>query len=194
MRLPLLIALILLVHGAPRLAGADPIPAGFRGAHWGDALAAITVAAPDRLTERATNALAGRCQLAGRDFRFVYSGKDGMLVKGAYIHDERHVDSNTYVSIFEALRAELSDKYGPPTSDQELWSNDLFKGDHAKLGTALAVEAVVLRAQWEDGRNFIRLQAKGKDINIAVTVTYGQAAELAAEKAGIISLEDRPKL
>ncbi len=194
MRSPLLFAFLLLAQAASRLVAGEALPAGFRGAHWGDALTAITVAAPDRLTERTPTSVSGRCLLAGREFRFVYSGKDGLLGKGAYIHDERHVDSNTYVGIFDALKAELSEKYGAPASDQELWSNALFKGDRSKLGTALAVEAVVLRAQWDDGRNYIRLQAKGKDIDIAVTVTYGQLAELAAEKAGLSSLEDRPKL
>jgi hypothetical protein len=190
----LLALLALLAMGAPRLMAADPIPAGFRGAHWGDPLAAIAVAAPDVLTERSADVVKGRCQLVGRDFRFDYLGKDGLLSRGVYIHDERHVDSNTYVGIFDALKAELSEKYGAPGSDQELWSNALFKGDRAKLGTALAVEAVVLRAQWDDGRNYIRLQAKGKDIDIAVTVTYGQLAELAAEQGGNGAHEDTPKL
>ncbi len=194
MRLTLLLAFALLAHAAPRALAADAIPAGFRGAHWGDPLAAITIAAPDALSERTADAVTGRCQLAGRAFRFDYIGKAGLLSKGVYIHDERHVDSNTYVAVFDALKAELSEKYGAPASDQELWSNALFKGDRSKLGTALAVEAVVLRAQWDDGRNYIRLQAKGKDINIAVTVSYGQVAELAADKAGVSSLEDRPKL
>jgi hypothetical protein len=194
MRSPLLLAAILLIHAVPLLVGAESIPAGFRGAHWGDPLAAITVAAPDQLSQRAADVVTGSCVLAGRDFRFVYSGKDGMLGKGAYIHDQRHVDSNTYVAIFDALKAELSEKYGAPGSDQELWSNALFKGERSKLGTALAVEAVVLRAQWDDGRNYIRLQAKGKDIDIAVTVTYGQLAELAAEQGGSSGHEDRPKL
>ena len=194
MRIALLLAVILSVHAVPSLAAGEPIPAGFRGAHWGDPLAAITVAAPDRLSERSATSVKGSCQLVGREFRFDYLGKDGTLSKGAYIHDERHVDSNTDVAIFDALKAELSEKYGAPASDQELWSNALFKGDRSKLGTALAVEAVVLRAQWEDGRNYIRLQAKGKDIDIVVSVVYGQVAELAAEKAGITSLEDRPKL
>ena len=57
-----------------------------------------------------------------------------------------------------------------------------------------AVEAVVLRAQWNDGHNYITLQAKGKNINIAVTVAYGKVAELTDEVVSADDSADRSKL
>ncbi len=195
MRTTLLCALLLLLlPTVALLQGIESLPAGFRGAHWGDPLSAITISAPDQLGERTPDALSGRCQLAGRDFRFVYSAQEGKLARGAYLHDQRHVDSNTDVAIFDALKAELSEKYGAPKSDQELWSNALFKGERSKLGTALAIAAVVLRAQWDDGTNYIRLQAQGKDIDITVSVTYGQLKDLPAEAAASGTRSDGQKL
>jgi DNA-binding protein len=186
--------LVVIVLSGAGLVAADALPDGFRGVRWGAPLATVTVTAPDKELSRSATAISGSCVLAERPFRFVYLGKDGRLGRGLYIHDEHHVDSNVDVAIFDELKKILTDKYGPPTTNDELWSNELFKGDKSKLGTALAVEAVVLRAQWNDGHNYITLQAKGKNINIAVTVAYGKVAELTDEVVSADDSADRSKL
>jgi hypothetical protein len=176
------------------LSAADPLPGGFRGAHWGDPLSAIMISAPDLELGRTATAVSGECLLAERPFRFVYSGANGMLDRGMYVHDAHHIDSNDDVAVFDAIKALLTEKYGAPASNQELWSNELFKGDRSKLGTALAIAAVVLRAQWSDGKNAIILQAKGKNTVIAVTVTYGRFPEVMADTVSADDSADRKKL
>ncbi len=66
-------------------------------------------------------------------FRFDYIGKAGLLSKGVYIHDERHVDSNTYVAVFDALKAELEREVRRPGERPELEQRPLQGRPQCKL-------------------------------------------------------------
>jgi len=85
---------------------------------------------------------------------------------------EQYEDKTLYIKIYEMYKAILTDKYGATIDDEEIWLNDIYKGEYV---SALDAGDLVFHASWENTRSRIDLcLSKNHDADrVAFMIIYG---------------------
>src|SRR3546814_4799907 len=95
-----------------------------------------------------------------------------MLVKGSYIFTDEHSNNNAFVDDYNAISANLTVKYGKPSSHDAEWSSDLFKNDPSQWGTAVAAGYVTFSEFWDTGDTNIFHALTGDNFKVAHIIRY----------------------
>ena len=81
------------------------------------------------------------------DFEF---DKNGGLTKGTYTLNEKHTNEQEYYTDFKTIIEKLTEKYGEPDLNQEVWTGDLYKDRPDKQGMGVITGNLKVIAQWKD--------------------------------------------
>lgn len=154
--------------------------AGFRNALWGMTKEQVKASESSEFVKegRLDGDMAGlelltykTGELGASAFIAYYFAGDA-LTRARYIIAETHSDTNAYIQDFKKFKDQITDKYGAPARDQKIWSNELFKDDPSRYGTALASGHVTYVAEWYPKETVIQLLMRGDNFKVTLWVEY----------------------
>ncbi len=78
---------------------------------------------------------------------YAFNGKNQLY--GIYIFlKDKHINQNIYIDDYNSFKKVLTDKYGKPSSDDTIWSDDLFRDDPQNYGVAISMGHLAYTAEW----------------------------------------------
>lgn len=110
--------------------------------------------------------------VAGLNTQLGYHFVSNKLVSGAYIIQESYVNRNQHIADYNKIKEILTRKYGPPSTDDVVWNNDLFKDDPQNYGTAVATGHLAYQSTWETPDTEIKLTLRGENFKVLHGVMY----------------------
>lgn len=160
----------------PRLSSS----AGFRNALWGMTKEQVRKAESSEFIKasRVEGDMSGiemlmyKTDALGMSAVIGYYFAGDALTRARYIISETHSDYNLYIKDFEKIEGQLTEKYGAPSRDQKLWSNELFKDDPSKYGLAIASGHVTYVSEWYPNETTIQLLMRGDNFKVSLWVEY----------------------
>lgn len=120
---------------------------------------------PNALTSSTTS-------VAGKNANLIFSFDDSGLTAGMIYFELKHSNDNLYIEDFEDIRKALTEKYGAPIIDKQVWKDDLFMNSPDDWGVAVAAGHLQYLAQWEMENNKISLYLTGDNYNIELVLIY----------------------
>lgn len=101
-----------------------------------------------------------------------YSFAEGKLVGGMYDFWKKYEDENKYIENFEKIRKFLTERYGRPEFEKEIWNRDRYKDEPRKYGAAVASGDLEYYVKWEKAKTEILMVLLSEDGEIDHTVSY----------------------
>lgn len=148
----------------------------FRSSCWGDSIEAVKNAEKAELLTEDPDYLAYKTTVAGLSAMFFFRFVDGRLVTGSYKIDEPHANNNAFLNDFESLKKLLQTKYGPASSSDVFWNNDLYQDNYAEWGMAISCGHVSFFDVWEDKETHLELQLTGDNYEVSLRLLYRSEA------------------
>lgn len=147
--------------------------ADFRNVNWGVNPEEVKSAETEELVDTSDDGITYATTLSGYDVTLAYFfNDDGQLYQAMYVLDEKHSSDNLYLSDYEALQRGLTEKYGDPDEEKDVWLDDLYKDNPQKYGFAVAVGHYVRKSCWNLDNTEIDLIIMGDNFDITVAVQY----------------------
>lgn len=192
MKKALLVLVVVLLLGSLALAEANT--PDFRNVTWGmsqeEVMNAETVGEPKE--QDADALLYGDITIDSKECELLYSFKSDHLVGSAYFFKNEHTNLNDYIDDFQSIKSLLNKKYGESVSDDVIWKNDLFKDNYQSWGTAISMDHLVYRTEWQTERTKVLLILSGD--NYEVHLFIGYYSKLEGEPAEDDDAEDLGQL
>lgn len=117
-------------------------------------------------------------EINGKDYTCQYVFLKNRLYRGRY----RNFGSDN-IHEYKILKGLLNKKHGKAKIDQEIWRNDLFKGDSYYLETAIKLGHLIHVAKWETPTTDIELRLSNEDGGSRIMITlYYWSKELMRQK------------
>jgi hypothetical protein len=116
--------------------------------------------------------LSYKADVGGTNSVIVYYFAKDSLTRARYIVLASHSDYNLYIDDYIKIKNNLTEKYGAPARDQEIWSNNLYKDDASKSGMAVAAGHLAYVAEWYPIETAIQLLLRGDNFKLSLTVEY----------------------
>lgn len=101
-----------------------------------------------------------------------YFFNKGRLYKAGYIFTDKHVNKNKYIEDYNELKLLLTKKYGDPSQEKEIWTDDLYKDDPNKWGMGIATGRLELISHWEVDNTLITLVCTGDNFDSRNMIVY----------------------
>lgn len=158
----------------------------FRNARWGMSQKDVRRLEKGKPEVAEEGMLVWGDEVGGLDVAVAYIFSDGKLVRGRYHSVTTHTNHNAYIVDYETLKKLLTSKYGEPTSDEVVWSNDLYRNDSQRYGMAVAAGHLSAFTTWETPETKISVAISGDNFEVRVGVDY------VSKKLG--GLEDEERL
>ena len=174
---PVILAGLFLVVGASVSVADD-----FRNSTWGDSREAVRAAAGEP-ARPSNDELVYDVSLKGLNAVLLYTFTDGKLSGAVYFFREPHSNASSYVIDYLALNDLLTEKYGKPQYDKDIWSNTRYEDDPFQWGTALALGHLSKQTIWETERTKIShaLLALNDNINHMIQYSSQELESLSEE-------------
>ena len=118
------------------------------------------------------NTLSCKDKVAGYDCYLQYVFSHSGLVAAGYGFDIKHTNKNDFIDDFKKIKKVLTTKYGEPSSDDQIWKDDLYKDDEQEWGMAISVGHLNFRSAWENDRTLIVLALDGDNFEIHLNAVY----------------------
>lgn len=144
----------------------------FRSTSWGMTQAQVKAAEGEEPGGKAPGVLTYDTYFKGESVKVRYKFSEGRLKSGGVIFLNEHPEEIFYVQDFERRRGELTQKYGEPVINEEIWYNRLYEGMPEKMGFAVAIGHLKLRTKWRTGRSDILLELKSEDYDMTLVLSY----------------------
>lgn len=146
---------------------------GFRNARWGMTKKEVK-STEDSAAFVSDNGdfLHYRDTIDGLKVMAVYRFSGGHLVLGKYIFLNKHVNKNKYLIDYEKLKGLLTKKYGVPTSEKDLWLNNLYRDSPSDWGMAISTGHLAKYVTWELGRTTVSMLLHGDNFKVSLGVDY----------------------
>lgn len=147
---------------------------GFRGIEWGASKEAVIEKEGKPVQEQggAVEVLAYQDTLINLDWFAGFVFANNKLVRGAYLLNEKHSNNNLFIQDYEAVKKALTEKYGEPIADNKTFSDDLYRDDPERWGTAIAVGRLKMGATWQTGTEEIVLLLSGDNFEVKLAINY----------------------
>ena len=148
---------------------------------WGMDKADVRKSESLQLVRESQNSLEYRFKLIGLDSKVVYkfaADKTGRLrLSGAqYLIEQDDVNPARFFDDYKALKAYLRQGYGFPVSDENNWTNDMYKADEKNWGFAISLGFLTCKATWKNARTMISLNLSGGNHILSTTIEYSGIA------------------
>jgi len=156
----------------------------FRMANWGDTLKRIKkIEKLAELRDFEDDYALFVGAVSGYETKIKYKFKNGRLVRGLYIFDEKHPKKlNLYLKDFKNLKNNLIKRYGKPKHNMEHWANKSFKHQPTEWGMAVRLGHLSLFTVWETPTTVIREALYGGNFKFNMVVTYESKKYIATRK------------
>ena len=161
----------------------------FRSTHWGMTEAEVREleagepVLANKLTGRNANYIAYEGSLMGNDVLIVYYFGPNGLYESRYIWTEEHSNESLYISDYDSVREQLTQKYGTPWYDQENWDTSSHKSYYAdNKGDALCYGYLTYETYYSTDRTDISMEMDADNYEISLVIYY-QSRVVSAPKA-----------
>ena len=129
-------------------------------------------------------------EIALLEARALYYFVDNSFERGNYLITEKHTNDRQYLIDHNTLKEILTEKYGKPSEEKEIWLNDLYQDDRQNWGTAVSIGHVIFTTTWDEAigtQGIIGLVLKGDNYIIDLNIRYespgyGQATDATKKK------------
>ena len=112
----------------------------------------------------------GRYNGAGTVLDYVFSGNK--LIRGQYILRGSSSDEQAYINNYQKTKKLITNRYGKPQIDQELWTNSTYKDKPDRHGFAVYIGHLSYKAKWVTARSNISLELKSNNYNMMLEAVY----------------------
>ncbi|MDO3409893.1 hypothetical protein QWJ34_08975 [Saccharibacillus sp. CPCC 101409] len=145
----------------------------FRNTTWGMSREQIIAAEGSEPAGEQEGAVLYKDQVSGLNVVVYYNLIDDQLVSSAYMLQEDHMNENQYISDYDRFQDSLTDRYGEPDRDDEIWKGDLYRDEpRSNWGMALITGDLQLYSSWETGDTSITLNAIGDNFKANMAILY----------------------
>jgi hypothetical protein len=170
-------------------AGEEPERAGFldvvkgegaldiRKASWGMEKAEVKKTEPLQIIRETPATLEYKFKLIGLESKIIYkftpdkAGKS-RLIGAQYLIDQDDVNPARFFDDYRALKKYLRQQFGAPVSDENNWSNDIYKADEQNWGFAISLGFLNCKATWKNARTKIVLMLSGANHILSTNIEY----------------------
>ena len=154
--------------------------AGFRGVLWGTSKEQVKKVETSKIAKedksggnfKGLDVLYYKTEIGTLEAVIVYYFAKNLLTRARYIIMESHSNRNMYIQDFKNIKSQLTQKYGAPTRDDMIWSNDLYKDDPSGYGMAVGVGHLMYVVEWYPPETTIQLILRGDNYKISLWVEY----------------------
>ena len=158
----------------------------FRSTRWGmteDEVKAVEGNNPDysgRLDGRNAWYIAYERKLMGNGVLVAYYFSTNGLYEARYIWTEKHSNENLFISDYDSVRTQLTNKYGNPWWDHENWDTTSHKNYYAdKKGDALSYGYLSYETCYSTARTDITMQMSADNYTVSFIIYY-ESKDIAA--------------
>jgi len=140
----------------------------FRNTYWGASAMDVKGSETAELVEEDGGALLYRGQVLDIDTSMLYLfTQDGRLNRAYFRTLPLHSNDALYLEDYENLKRALTQKYGTPILDEEIWHDDLYMGgSRSDLAMAVSKGDLAFVAEWENEDTTVTLFLNGEDYYI----------------------------
>lgn len=111
--------------------------------------------------------------IGGIDFFVTFSfDNNGLLCQGTLVYEKNNANYYFYITDFDALAEALTNKYGKPTQEADVWMNDYYKNTKSEQGTAVALGYFYRLYIWETDNTIIQMVLGNQSYEIILGITY----------------------
>lgn len=147
--------------------------ADFRNAKWGDDLETVKkYSLESSWIDETENIIVSEASVLSKDAQIGYTFDNNILYQGVILFCIDHANTNLYIDDFNQIKTSLTEKYGTPKMDKEVWKDDLYKGDTDDYGIAIACGHLQYINIWETENTEIILALLGDNYEISLGITY----------------------
>ena len=148
-----------------------------RKAMWGMEKAEVKRSETLQLIKETQNSLEYKFKLIGIDSKIVYklsSDKSGKTrLSGAqYVIEQDDVNPAKFYEDYKSLRSYLRGLYGFPVSDENIWTNEMYKADEKNWGFAISLGFLTCHAIWKNARTRTTLNISGSNHILSTNIEY----------------------
>jgi len=153
-----------------------------RKAMWGMEKADVKKTEALQLIKENQNSLEYKFKLIGLDSKIVYkfsADKSGRprLSGAQYVIEQDDVNPAKFYDDYKSLRGYLRQLYGFPVSDENAWTNEMYKADEKNWGFAISLGFLTCHAVWKNTRTKIALNISGSNHILSTSIEYFNALQ-----------------
>ena len=111
-------------------------------------------------------------QIEGVEAALTYTFYEDHLGQAKYVFEPQHDDAVEYVQDFHTLKNWISQSYGSPASDQEIWLEKLYQYNENLWGQAVMRGHLVMVAEWKNPGTDIVLVLNGGDDTVGLVADF----------------------
>lgn len=153
----------------------------FREIAWGMTVEEVKAIENAEVLDENASMFVYAVDVAGREALLFYKHIDNIVTGGGYSFQVEHDDKNGYIDDYETLKAQLTEEYGWPISDEVVWKNDLYRQDLDQHGLAVGMGYLIFWADWDAGDTRIELALHGNNDLHVLAMNY---ASISLQDAG----------
>jgi hypothetical protein len=148
-----------------------------RKAMWGMEKAEVKRSETLQLMKETQNSLEYKFKLIGLDSKIVYKfspDKSGRtrLSGSQYVIEQDDVNPAKFYEDYKSLRSYLRGLYGFPVSDENTWTNEMYKAEEKNWGFAISLGFLTCHASWKNTRTRITLNISGSNHILSTNIEY----------------------
>jgi len=173
------LALIFLLFSTTTLLSAQT---NFRNTTWGMSKQEVKSVENIELLKEIDNALVYKTEIAGFQCYVYYIFINDQLSRAKYYLLESHTNMNDHISDYKKLKKLLTKKYGSPVESEQIWRDDLYKGDYNDWGMAISVGDMMYYSEWEIPETDVLIMLYGENYEINHQIEYSSKKFAKKEK------------
>lgn len=143
----------------------------FRKTRWGMSQAEVTAIEGEPLLRQNTY-LAYSVNVNSIDAVLAYYFLNDRLHMAKYLFQVNHASENEYLHDYYNMSTLLKKKYGEPTEEKTIWSDDLYKYDSDEWGFAVSIGDAIFYSRWETEDTIITILLSGDNYKISHQIEY----------------------
>ena len=115
-----------------------------------------------------------KTEAAGVSVTVFYSFVDDKLVTAGNFGEQAYFQTAIHLDDYAKFKEILTEKYGEPEMDEQIWLDDLFRyeRDRSSMGMAIKLGHLKYFARWESSDTKISLVLGGKEFEVTFGVSY----------------------
>lgn len=130
--------------------------------HWGSSPESLRGKVTGDIERNEREALVVAKRFADHGVLEGYDFREGSLIAGQYLVLQRPVNGlNEFIDYYEALKTSLTERYGQPSEDRTVWTNDLYQPLPDYWGIAVQMGHLRYAARWDTPAGMITIELTG---------------------------------
>lgn len=145
----------------------------FRNSNWGDSIEQVRkIESMKPFLDSGSSLVYNDAKILDLSCSIMYMFYDGKLLNGGYVFDEKHSSDNLYYEDYLKLVAAYTEKYGKPTSSEEIWIDELFKDNPKDWGFAIKKGDAKFTTHWITSTSTIDIVISGDNGQFSTVIVY----------------------